>query len=87
MLAESILCTAHSILAKVVCGELVSLTQKLAILCVESLLACGALLLFSGDMSCRKMHLSARALRSDRDGLIVPGSGLGLLMNSCSGVW
>ena len=36
MLAEGILGATHGVLAEVVCGELVSLAQELAVLCRET---------------------------------------------------
>lgn len=37
VLTEGILCTAHGVLAEVVCSELVSLSQELAVLCRDTI--------------------------------------------------
>ena len=80
MLAEGILGATHGVLAKVICGELVSLAQELAVLFRE------AVSLVYSSMANRgvaRYFCRAGRFEFDRDGFAVPGSGLLFVMRSC----
>lgn len=80
MLAKGVLGATHGVLAEVVRGELVSLAQKLAILCRKAVsLMCSSAANYDVALCvCR-----AEGFAFVRDGLAVPGSGLLLVMRSC----
>jgi hypothetical protein len=73
VLAEGILSATNGVLSEVVCGELVSLAQELAVLCRETVSS-----VYSSAANCGVARYLCRAgwFRVVRDGLTVPESGL-----------